>query len=274
MRRTRNISRPSGALGLCIVMATASLPAVAAEPEAEAAAEAPQLDPLVEIVVSEDVEDRDFILEGLRQETDRQLDIQQVAHEVDPTDPKKIRVEITGAALQYQITTDVERHGKFLRDAKTVNCECSKSDLVIRALAEIVASLDELDQADQAATKTPLVDEGDPPPPDDPKQDRPKRLTWLGGIGIGLVVLGVGGIGGGAAMVAIGETTSDRAGGSRERTNLRPPGYAVLGVGVAALVGGIVAIVIDKKRLREDRKTTFLPYFDGTTTGLALRTRF
>jgi hypothetical protein len=231
-------------------------------------------DPLVEIVVSDDIEDATLIRDGLRAEVDRQLEIQQVPTETTPDDPKQIRVEVTGVDFEYQITTDVERHGKYLRDARTVPCNCSKTDLLKTALREVVASLAELEAAsDEAASDVGTDDPGEGP---DPRPtERVPKMTAMGGAGIGVAVLGAAGVATGIAFVLRGEEYDRDDGIRRLGRDFRTPGYAALGAGAALLVAGVTLVVLDQVRLRrKQERMAIVPQIDGRRFGLGIAARF
>ncbi len=57
-------------------------------------------------------------------------------------------------------------------------------------------------------------------------------------------------------------------------TTTRPPGFAVLGVGAAALVTGVVMLVVDRRRARRSRATALLPAMGPGHAGLVWMGRF
>lgn len=126
--------------------------------------------------------------------------------------------------------------------------------------------------------------QNDPPPSNPPPQEEPRpqppikhTLRWVG-IGVGVAGLAVGATGGvlfsriedHEVLAASGIRVEQR----RTYGDVLPP--VLMGVGGAALVTGVVLVVIDAKRAKSARRanTTLSPMVAPNHAGVALRGRF
>jgi hypothetical protein len=108
----------------------------------------------------------------------------------------------------------------------------------------------------------------------DPGTDR--SLGAGGKAGIGLLVGGVAlaATGGGLVGAGVSETREgDALEGDAETRDLRPIGYALLGVGAAVIVTGAVLLGLDRRRARR-HQVAIAPAFGPRMTGFSLTARF
>lgn len=91
-----------------------------------------------------------------------------------------------------------------------------------------------------------------PAPVPPPRVEKPKHTWWMVGLGAGLLAVGAAGIGTGAGALAVnGHGTCSLAPGQLrcpQVYNTGAEGGALLGVGLAAAIGGAVLIALEEKR--------------------------
>lgn len=171
----------------------------------------------------------------------------------------------------------------------TVSCDACNERRLIAELVEEIPRLVELHEGNSAKddNAVPLEKPGlDRPVPEvskrlvDSPETEPKRMSALGGVGIGVAVLGVGGLVAGGVELGRGKVHDAVTKTPTERTYVdhRPPGLALLGVGAVVLAGGVTMLVVDlirMKKRRADRPTgRVYPLWDDHSVGLKYSLRF
>lgn len=173
----------------------------------------------------------------------------------------------------YQFELWVSQGGTIVGERRRVECTlCTESEIVARVEATITEVLGQLevprDEAVAAEPKPPAPEPSEP----ETEPDRPRaRLSGLGRAGIGLLSVGVVGVGVGAVLVALPPTVDEND--PLYETTTRPPGFAVLGVGAAVLVSGVVMLAVDRKRTRA-RTTAIVPTLGPRLAAVTWRVRF
>jgi hypothetical protein len=140
-------------------------------------------------------------------------------------------------------------------------------------LAELPTALAKLDEPDATPTDPapPVSTEPAPSTVTDPPPSEPRaRLGPVGKAGIGLLAVGVVG-----TAVGIGLLVSDgnQPEDELEVTNLRPPGFVALGVGLALAVGGAVMLGVDVSRAKK-RRAAAAPVVGRRMVGMGVVVRF
>ncbi|MGH1348439.1 MAG: hypothetical protein ACRBN8_43205 [Nannocystales bacterium] len=195
-------------------------------------------------------------------------------------DPESIAIEVSGEFLKFQVRVSVaEGEAVLYAGEQTEVCECGANELTTLAMKEVVAALKALEEtaeneesgdSSEAGTQS-AVDEKP-----DPQTKVPKHaLRWVG-VGVGVAGLGVG-ITGGGLMPR--EKTERRFDGERVGTELvrkhpLPLTATLVGVGAAGVVAGVAMIVIDAKRSRDPKRTSFSPTFGTQHVGFSLTGKF
>ncbi len=153
---------------------------------------------------------------------------------------------------------------------------CSSEDLA-QAVAQAIEAMLEPMRATVAVEETPPpVEEPEPVPTPEPHDDGGRvRIGALGVGGIVLMGVGVGAIGGGAALLARGREL-ERAPEDPSRLegkDFRPGGGALFAVGVAAVITGAVMLFVGVKKGKEarQRKAAFHPYVGPRAGGITVR---
>ena len=181
-------------------------------------------------------------------------------------------------ALVYGIRVRIETSEAKLVDANDPRgpvvhtCpRCNEADLVTASIEGVLEGLGRYEQA-KAPPPAPKAVEPiatPPAPADDALVDRSKSLGPLGQIGVASIVVGGAVAITGAAFIGVGTTRPDT-----DPTHLRdwrPPGYALLGVGAAALVTGVALLVVDRKRAR---KLAISPMLSPRLAGVVAEGKF
>jgi hypothetical protein len=170
----------------------------------------------------------------------------------------------------------------------TVTCDACNEMRLIAELVEEIPRLVELHEENHAK-------DGNAIPLDKPGVDRPvpevsnrvadsperefTRMSALGGVGIGAVVLGVGGLLAGGIELERGKVYDDpmRTPPVWTGTYHQPLGRAVLGVGAVVLAGGVTMLAVDlirmKKRRDGRRAGRVYPLWDAHSVGLGYSLR-
>ena len=185
----------------------------------------------------------------------------------------RVKVEVRGKEGDtYAIFSEVTVRGQVVEgSAREVVCSlCTEGEAVDRARSELLRLVPFVRARFRAAAAKP-TDNTPPPPVVTPTEDRKKKpLGALGKAGIGLLAGGVVLLGTGIGL-AVPEPRPDPDDPLRE-INTRPVGYAVLGVGAAAIVTGAVLLVLDRRKAR--RVAHLAPMIDRGSAGLLLVGRF
>jgi hypothetical protein len=185
------------------------------------------------------------------------------------TDPViRIRVSLQpGASDVFLIRSDVAIRGEAVEGSvHDVSCSlCTESEVVERARGEIVRLVPFV----RSLFKKP-----DEPKPPDPKPEGPKPgpapLANMGKAGIGLLAGGTLATAAGLGL-SLAEEPAD-ANMPLNKITIHPAGYAILAVGVAALVTGTVLLVLDRRKAK--RNLQIAPTAGAGSTGLVLLGRF
>lgn len=133
---------------------------------------------------------------------------------------------------------------------------CTTDELVDAATRAVQKALDrDRRAADAAAAEqdreselTPVVEPAEPLPEQDAS---PRRgLGPMGWAGVGALGVGVAGVATGGAFLGIGETRPDVD--KSKLRDFRPSGYALIAVGGAMVITGVVLLVVDRSRARKE----------------------
>jgi hypothetical protein len=161
-----------------------------------------------------------------------------------------------------------------------VDCHlCSDAKLIPALDARLPALILALDaRAEElAAEATGDGDGGEGHEPD----PEPKAITGLGIGGSVIAGLGIGTLIGGSIELSRGVVTESSGEQDRKRTDHRPPGYALVGVGATALVAGIVMLGVDlaaqskkRKARTKGERTQVIPVLTPETIGIGVAGRF
>ncbi len=177
-----------------------------------------------------------------------------------------VRVEVRGdEGDTYAIFSEVTVRGKALEgSAREVVCSlCTEGEAVERARSELLRLVPFVRARFRAAAAAKPKEEAPKPvvvPPPD------TRLRAGGKAGIGLLAGGTVLLGAGIGL-ALTEPRPDPNDPLRE-INIRPVGYAVLGVGAAAIVTGAVLLILDRRKVR--RVAQLAPMLERGSAGLLL----
>ncbi len=185
------------------------------------------------------------------------------------TDPViRIRVSLQpGASDVFLIRSDVAVRGESVEGSvHDVSCSlCTESEVVERARGEIVRL---------APFVRSLFKRPDEPKPPEPKPEAPKPgpapLANMGKAGIGLLAGGTLATAAGLGL-SLAKEPAD-ADMPLNKITIHPAGYAILAVGIAALVTGTVLLVLDRRKAR--RNVQLAPTAGAGSTGLVLLGRF
>jgi hypothetical protein len=182
-----------------------------------------------------------------------------------------VRIEVRGKEGDtYAIFSEITVRGQLVEgSAREVVCSlCTEGEAVDRARSELLRLVPFVRARFRAAARP--ADDTPPPvvtPVDDGK-NKPLGARGKAGIGLlagGAVLLGTG------IVLSVREPRPDPDDPLRE-TNTRPVGYAVLGVGAAAIVTGAVLLVVDRRKAR--RVAHLAPMIGRGSAGLLLVGRF
>lgn len=258
---------------VCMLALAVASPAFAAEPRHAS----------VEIDTSEVGEEGPVIMRRTRERTDVVLRAAGVLPgRPDAADPV-IYVdvnELTGAEPGYECEVWISHLGKVVGERRRVECTlCTESEIVQRVeatVSELVPLLPtdaEAEPTDPTPTETtpPTETEGSDPSTTPTDGERRKGLGGMGKAGVALIAVGVAGAAAGAVMVALPPKVDQDD--PRYEVTYRPPGIATLAAGGAALVTGIVLLVVDRRRARP-RTTALVPVLAPNAYGLSWSARF
>lgn len=216
----------------------------------------------VEVEVSAAIEDSDGLASWTQDEVRKVI----VSEPRWSAPTGTIRVIITGATYDYRIRMEVRRNGGFLGEPKEWSCECTNEELFAAVRRETKTTMAQLRGIDQEsedepqAVVSPHVDRdelvrnaGIATAPAPLRRDEPstRGLGPLGWVGVGLTAGGVTATAAGIGLVVADERPGAPLPRNPERLaadDYRTPGIPVLVAGTVLIVGGIVAILIERRR--------------------------
>ena len=132
------------------------------------------------------------------------------------------------------------------------------------------------DETDDEALDDPMVTEPTVEPEPLSDQTPPRQLHALGWAGIGLGAVGVGSVVGGLVVAVRTYEARGEPGDYRVPLVERPKraGWAMVGVGAAAMVGGTLMVIFDLRKSRRARALSAGPWLDRRAGGLSIQGRF
>jgi hypothetical protein len=268
MKRRHNGSRAAAVLCALLLAVPAG---VGAQARLAAVTDA---EPVVVVEVEKSIERGEQLAKAVRSEAESGLRAHDVATEVDPASPRKLTISVGGEKFAYRVRLVVERDG-VAGEPQELACECTQDELLAKVREGVDAQAEELGAEavgnPEPVTTSAATDDGSTDPPDEPER---VPLGGLGKGGIASLVIGVAALGAGIGLAVVGKR--EREGDSErdvETTNFGPPGYALIGVGAAAVITGAVLLAVDRKRAK--RQTTSLtPWFGRGVVGVAVGRRF
>lgn len=166
-------------------------------------------------------------------------------------------------------TSDVER---------VITCDlCRDGDLVMKVSEEVAR----LSGRVLYAPREPVARKPEPEQTSgqqgDPEattaRQKPRKLGPLGAIGIASAVVGLGATGAGIPLAIALDQTRPAASGVERRTT-RPAGLALVGVGTALVVTGVVLVAVDVVRRKKARRVSVLPGLGPSSVTVSLSMRF
>ncbi|PRQ04057.1 hypothetical protein ENSA5_11050 [Enhygromyxa salina] len=174
-----------------------------------------------------------------------------------------------GQSSVFLITSSVEFEGATISSATEDVClRCTAKDVAMESLSILPGAVAHARDARAEAARPPL-----PAPPADEACDAgvleepAPALGPVAYVGIGAGALGLGATIAGAVLLSRGKISTDALGGpSVDSIDYRPPGAALVGVGLGALVIGKVLLALDLSVLRERRTKA-----RAELTGIGLR---
>ena len=113
-------------------------------------------------------------------------------------------------------------------------------------------------EAAEAAAAAAPASEPEPAPAEPPDEPR-RRLGALGWVGIAGLGLGAGSLAAGGVLASRAPAPFPDEPRMDVLRDMRPPGYAMLAVGGALLVTGVVLLVVDRRRARRARQAATIP---------------
>jgi hypothetical protein len=229
---------------------------------------------VVVVEVADSIERGDQLAKAVRDEAESAILAHDIATEVDPASPRKLTIAVGGEKFAYRVTLVVEREG-VAGESQEIQCECTQDELLAKVREGVDAQADALGAGPREdptpGTTSSASDTGPTDPPDDEER---APLGGLGKGGIASLVIGVAALGAGIGLAVVGkrerEGDSERA---LETTDYGPPGYALIGVGAAAVITGAVLLAVDRKRAKQ-RNVGLLPSFGRGVVGVAVGGRF
>lgn len=179
-----------------------------------------------------------------------------LARRAEPLEPEdEIHVRVDGQTFDYRIGVELRRRGVALAEQPAPSsCRCSSSELLQAVMTAIDDGARRLQEAARAEAPAPVSSaagdvSSEPPPPMEPKvRERPERPDRFWVAGVVLSSIGAATSVAGTTMALV-DSQPVKAVEHVER-DWRSPGYALLGVGAAMLVGGVAMIVVDELRCR------------------------
>ena len=256
--------------GLVAVLATtmAASDVAAAEPAAQGSS-------VVVVEVDASIERAQQVRERIASDAEAMLRENDVATTIDPEAPRTLTIDIGGERYAYEIELVVERSGKADAPVK-LRCECNYDELFAKVSEGVRDSVPALQRADESAvppSTPPSTNGGEPEqPPVVDDRGGPAPLGGLGKAGIATMAVGVAGLGAGIALAVIGEREREDSNREVEATNFGPPGYALIGVGAAVVVTGVVLLAVDRRRAK--RNAAMMPIAGPQFVGWSFTGRF
>ncbi len=170
----------------------------------------------------------------------------------------------------YAIFSEVAVRGETLEGSpRQIVCSlCTEGEAVERARSELLRLVPFVRARFRAVRVAPKPAPTPAPQMQVPPPDAPLRT--FGKVGVGLLAGGALVFGTGLGL-ALSQPRPDQDDPLRE-VDLRPPGYAVLGIGAAALVSGAVLLILDRRQPRRVAHAT--PLIHPGAAGLQLVGRF
>jgi len=258
--------------GLVALLATtmAASGVSAAEPAAQGSS-------VVVVDVDASLDRAQQVRERITSDAETVLREHDVATTIDPKAPRTLTIDVGGERYAYEIELVVERSGKADAPVR-LRCECNYDELFAKVSEGVRDSVPALQRASESAappSTPPSTNDGEPEqPPVMDDREGPAPLGGLGKAGIATMVVGVAGLGAGIALAVVGERERESVDSSREveATNFAPPGYALIGVGAAALVTGVVLLAVDRRRAK--RNAALVPIAGPRFVGWSFTGRF
>jgi hypothetical protein len=178
----------------------------------------------------------------------------------------------------YLIEVATRRPGQAPSVVESFEATCINNTALTKAVvAKLPAALERLAEPEPVVTTEPPPE----PEPAEPVVEAPAEQTddsprvplgSLGKAGIGVGVVGAGTLISGGVLYALGRRFDPPTGRLEERDgrNFHPPGVALMVTGGAALVTGVVLILVDRTRARRSASALVLP----SPGGLVVTGRF
>ncbi len=180
-----------------------------------------------------------------------------------------VRVVVGGALFEFRVSVILVRQGLALPpelQPDPIECACGTDEMLEVAAAAIEAGAwalsEEASRERKEAARAAAVVAADAPEPEPVAAPAPERYqpATLGRVGIGL--LGAGGAVALAGGIVVGWRQSPSSLPANRvylEANPRPPGYAVLGSGLALMLTGATMLVVDRVRCHRDRARCATP---------------
>lgn len=259
---------------LAVVLGSAPLPSglVVTEPAVEAGADSEPIGVNVELIVDtlpkraqaevtaelERQLDADPRLTALERESATLL----VRLEFNQSDP-------TGEVVLVHVVA-IYQGEPVARENARACIQCTAAEMVEDALKILPLALAEVERRRAEVAAAEAQAEADaaavkPPPPAEPPRSSTRLLGAAGYVAISSSVLGVGSSVAGLALLWHGEVVP--TGSYLQPIDYRPPGRALVGVGLGMLVVGTVLLAVDLTVLRDRRRSKAQARLDGVSVG-------
>ncbi len=199
----------------------------------------------------------------------------------------RVEVEVGGTTFSYTLRVTVLEGSHVVHQAKApVSCECTDDEFVAAVEREVAAVLPSIEQKSSVPAATAGAEPRSttsagpgPAPVDDAPPDAAAgkgRAHSEKIAGATLVAVGLAGLGGGIALLALGKRPGEIAANpiSRHVRDYRPPGGALLGVAVLAAAAGVALLVVSSRRTKRENRAAMVPILDRGGAGLSLVGRF
>ncbi len=210
---------------------------------------------MIEVVVDEAIPRAPALRARIVDDVTRVL--QALAVELGGEHSVRLAIGVAGAAQNFRVGITVFRDGAPVTPVpEPFDCECTLEELRGRIDKAVVALVPVLEGRTPAVEPTPPVVVPTPAPtrssaPEPNRRARRVPLGTLGKAGIGVLVVGGIGVVVGGVLVGLGARgTAGALEGGGETTDLEPPGFAVLAVGLGGLVVAAVLLGVDRARAR------------------------